>query len=178
MKFVNVYERSTFHKSWVMLDKSVVVQGLPDFTVCDTVHKIPSFGDIKVGQPCSTSQHISSIQIKLFRLEKYWRYAHCDAYVRITLVDDDGNVMVRGFHADATNTLLDKVNSMLFVRKQIKYTETDGSCPICLETDMAAMHPLQAANSTCGHGVCHKCFIRLQNAYRPKCPLCRAPISK
>lgn len=171
-------ERESFHKSWVMLDKSVVVQGLPDFCVSDTFHQIPTFGDIKVGQSLSTSQVVKSIQIKLFGLEKRWVYDRCDAYVSITLEDTDGAVKVRGFHADARQTCLQKLNSTLLVKKDIKHLSADGSCPICLETDIKVIHPMQSANSFCGHGVCQNCFMASQDQYYPKCALCRAPLPR
>lgn len=173
MNFINQSERS---KSWVLLDKTVIVQGLQEFKVCDTFYQVPSFGDIKVGQ--FGVQHIDSIQIKLFRLEKYWRFSKCDAYIRITITDADGTEKVRGFHAEATNTFLNEVNNTLFVKKKIKYTEPDGCCPICMDTNMTTMHPMQAANSTCGHGVCQLCFMASQDKQLPECALCRAPVPR
>lgn len=178
MKIIDLSERSKFHKSWVMLDKSVVVQGLPDFCGRDTFHQVPTFGDLKVGLSPCTNQRIDSIQIKLFGLEKHWVFDTCDAFVCITLTDAEGTTRVRGFHADVHHTCLDKVNNMLFVRKKIRYMDPDGSCPICLETDMKLLHPMQAANSRCGHGVCQKCFMTSQDECSPKCPLCREPVPR
>lgn len=166
----------TFHKSWVMLDKSVVVQGLPDFKPWDSFHEVPSFGDIKLGQV--GVQHIDSIQIKLFRLESYWEFSKCDAYVCITITDAYGTKKVRGFHADASSTHHDKVNSTLFVKKKLRYAEPDGCCPICMDTNMTTLHPMQAANSTCGHSVCQKCFMTSQDQQLPKCAFCRAPVPR
>lgn len=154
----------TLYKSttWVMLDKSVVIQELPDVMGMASCIQVNRFGDLAVG-----TQNVTSIYIRMFGTV-FQRVR--DAYVCVTFTNADGAANVRGFHARATRT----GHTTAFAKRKLKGLDDAGSCPVCLETRLDKMSPMQEFG--CGHGLCVRCFAAAYKAGHDNCSLCRTPI--
>lgn len=131
------------------------------------IFDVVQFGNLRV----EDSSDIKSITIRIFGdgVEVF------DAHIRVA----HGDTRVVGFDASLKKQGGDTV---VFMNKNVQGLGQEGECPICIETNIDDIYPIQQYD--CGHGVCTQCISDLHH-HRLKsepqalfmiCPVCRKPL--
>ena len=136
------------------------------------------FGDIAVG-----TRGVSRIVVRVFGRSEAVK--HSDAIVRVEF--DDARP-AKGFSCVVADV---GRRCQMFLDRKIKGLAADGGCPVCLESDVCLMAPIQGL--ACGHGMCVRCLVKWDahahdahdydhdhdhahaHDHMPPCPTCRKP---
>lgn len=154
--------------TWTSPDQSVSIKNMYCKMYCRVFH-VNRFGRYAVGSQFESCGLVTSVTIRLFGLDALSDLF--DAYVCVTFKQADGTAQTRGFHTQAKHSFTFDIT--VFTKRKVKGLDAAGSCPICLESDIEKMFPMQ--HMACGHGLCTRCFVSCSSSIR-ECPCCRAPV--
>lgn len=159
-------------QTMIMNDTSILLLDIPDHQHHMSWFRVSRFGNYVVGEE-NAGTIIKSITIRIFGPMAYGFGSERkrDAYVRLDMTKN-GQEIVRGLHA----SVLTQGKGINFKNRKVMGLGAQGECPICLETEIAGMYPVQKMD--CGHGCCTECLIAcVANKSKLKCPTCRKPCS-